>query len=47
MSARVTSTPTAPAPGGRNIDRTSHTDEAVLDDLQPTSTRWNTRRVYG
>ena len=45
MSARVTSTPTAPAPGGRNIDRTSHTDEAVLDDLQRKAFRFFERHV--
>ncbi len=45
MSANVTSPPTAPGSGGRNIDRASHTDEAVLDDLQCKAFRFFERYV--
>jgi len=45
MSAKVTSPSVASPPAGRNIDRTSHTDEAVLDDLQRKAFRFFERHV--
>jgi hypothetical protein len=45
MSASPKAPSVTPRHGGRNIDRTSHTDEAVLDDLQCKAFRFFERHV--
>ena len=45
MPAHPKSSPAKPHRGGRNIERKSHTDEAVLDDLQRKAFRYFERHV--
>lgn len=45
MPMRAKSAPRPPRRHGRNIDRSSHTDEAVLDDLQRKAFRFFKRHV--
>ncbi|MGH8184172.1 MAG: glucoamylase family protein, partial [Rhodanobacteraceae bacterium] len=45
MPARPKISSAKPRLGGRNIDRTSHTDEAVLDDLQCKAFRFFERHI--
>ena len=45
MTTRAKPAPATPHRGGRNIDRASHTDEAILEDLQRKAFRYFERHV--